>query len=449
MQITQKTSLQGTRLLGKCAGCSLPLPLRLPDGDERASEWVCVGCGTSYKAILLEDWPPEFRRYVRRAASGSEQKETPVSREAPADFAVEHGEPQQEPVATGLPSRRGTRCEIETALSRRFDAEIALGMNLEVRPQGAPFVKRIRWHGVQPYEERAILRFRELIHHASEQLGDLFTALKVGNSAELRVTESISQDGLSRVAEDRDLFVNLGITLPSDDYPSQHALRVSMLAMSVGATLGWDERTLLDLGIGCLIHDLGMLSLDRATYRDKRVLSAADFAEIAKHPLLTFELLHQHLDRIPTAARMVAYQIHERCNGTGYPRGYPGNRIHNLAGIAAVADVFVALVSERPYRPGIIPYQAVRRILHDTRDGLFDAGVVRGLLETVSLFPISSYVKLNDGRVGKVIRSTAEHYDRPIIELSGRGDPLQKADVIDLSGQPEVHIASVLAQPGS
>ena len=444
MEITREASSQGLRLLGKCAGCSLPLPLRLPESHEQAPQWECAGCGKIYRAILLEDWPADFQQNVRRPSSRVEPEAAPAPREATADSAVEAVRPR--PDTAALPVRRVARCKLETALSRQFDTEIALGVNLKVRPQGTPFAERIRWHGVQPYEQATIQRFRRIIHHSSERLGDLFSALKVGKSVELRVTESISQDGLARVAEDRDLFVNLGITLPSGHYLSRHALRMSMLAISIGATLGWDERTLLDLGVGCLIHDLGMLELDGATYRGKRSLSASDFAEIAKHPLLTFELLHEHLDRISTNSRMVAYQLHERCNGTGYPRGYPKSRIHSLARIAAVADTFVSLISPHPYGPGMIPYGAVKKILFDTKEGLFDPEAVRGLLNTISLFPIGSCVKLNDGRLGNVIRSTGEYYLRPIIEVSDHGHPLEKAELIDLSVQRELQVTGALAQ---
>ncbi len=88
VQITQEANSQGTRLLGKCAGCSLPLPLRLPDVHERSYRWECVGCGKVYEAILLEDWPAEFQRNIRRATSGSQQKEAPAARQAEVDSAA-------------------------------------------------------------------------------------------------------------------------------------------------------------------------------------------------------------------------------------------------------------------------------------------------------------------------------------------------------------------------
>ena len=208
-----------------------------------------------------------------------------------------------------------------------------------------------------------------------------------------------------QAAEDLDLFVCLGINPPSDDYPTRHSLHVAMLAMAIGAIAGWDEATLIELGIGCLIHDVGMERVRGVNPRDSRVFSRSEFEEIAKHPVYTLELIRQQPDRIPPASRIVAYQMHERCDGSGYPRGRTGCQIHELAKIAAVADVYVALVSPRPHRPGTIPYHAMERILHDVKAGLLDPNVVSALLRTVSLFPIGSFVGLSDGRIGKVIRT--------------------------------------------
>ena len=91
-------------------------------------------------------------------------------------------------------------------------------------------------------------------------------------------------------------------------------------------------------------------------------------------------------------------------------------QIHPLAKIAAVADVFVALVSPRPYRPALLHYHAMEQILHGARQGLYDTAVVRALLHTVSLFPIGSLVEINDGRIGKVLRSNRDAYTSPVIE---------------------------------
>jgi len=425
-------------LLGNCLRCSTSLPLRLAEIGETSREWACAGCGATYHGVLLDDWPAEFQANVRPVPSGSEQGESLTPWLEPA---------RRDPISIALPDRVGIRCELETSLSRQYDAEVGRGTNLRLPPQGEPFAARVRDLGGRLYDKDVMNRLAQVVNRSSAQLAEVFGALQTGGQAGMHVVESISQDGLFRAAEDIDLFVYLGITPSSDRYPSRHSLRVAMLATAMGAHMGWDERSLVELSIGCLLHDVGMLGLDPGAYETKRILSLADFTQIAKHPVLAIESLRQYTDQLPLASRMVAYQIHERSNGSGYPRGAKADQIHDLAKLAAVADVYVAMVSPRPHRPGIVPYHALKKILHDTKAGLFDSDVVRALLKSVSLFPIGSYVALSDGRVGKVIRARGTEYDRPIVEAWTREEPTASRSIVDLSQQGAVRITSTLDRP--
>jgi HD-GYP domain-containing protein (c-di-GMP phosphodiesterase class II) len=432
------TMTAGSTLLGTCFACSTPLPLRLPEVGEESRAWECCGCGAVYHGVLLEEWPIEFRAGVRPVSSSSGDGLTPEL----ADWC---GPPQRDPISIALPGRPPIQCDLATPLSREYDAQIECGTSLRLAPQGERFAERVRRQGDRPYDKEVMNRLARLLNRSFEQLRDVFTSLKTGSLTGMHVVESISRDGLLRATEDLDLFVYLGITPSSTGYPSRHSLRVAMLAMAMGMADGWDEKTLLELGTGCLVHDVGMLRLDPAIYESKRILSPSDFAQITAHPVLAVDLLGQH--RLTLASRMVVYQLHERCDGSGYPRGYTANRIHQLAKFAAVADVYVALVCPRPHRPGMVPHHALKKILSDTKAGLYEADAVRALLRTVSLFPIGSHVALSDGRVGKVLRCNTMDYDRPIIEAWSRGDPAATRTILDLSDQQDVQITSTLAHP--
>jgi hypothetical protein len=137
--------------------------------------------------------------------------------------------------------------------------------------------------------------------------------------------------------------------------------------------------------------------------------------------------------------------MHERCNGSGYPRGRTAKQIHELAKVAAVADVFLALCSTRPHRPALMPYYALERMLHGVKDGLFDAVVVRALLKTVSLFPVGSFVRISDGRIGKVLRSNGEDYARPVVAAWKPGADPNESIVVDLSQEPDLRVIAALA----
>jgi HD-GYP domain-containing protein (c-di-GMP phosphodiesterase class II) len=174
-----------------------------------------------------------------------------------------------------------------------------------------------------------------------------------------------------------------------------------------------------------------------------RQLNQIEFLEITKHPSITFDLL-QRMPDVPTGARMVAYQLHERFDGSGYPRGRHGAQIHPLARIAMVADTFVAMVSPRPHRPPILPYKVMEFILHCTKLGKFDPDVVRGLLQTVGLFPIGSYVALSDNRVGRVVRAHREFFNRPVVEIQLPEGTPGEPEVVNIATAPGLDIVRAL-----
>ena len=239
--------------------------------------------------------------------------------------------------------------------------------------------------------------------------------------------------------------MNLGINPPDKEYAGKHNYHVAMLAASVAVNMGWDEQTIVEVGMGCLLHDIGMNKVPKELIDANRILTPGEFVDIARHPIYTFDMLEDHFKDIPTVSRMVAYQIHERCDGSGYPRNRKGSGIHEAARLAAVADVYVALVSPRPHRPAMLPHFAVKHMLYGVRDGKFDSEAVRALLRTISAFPIGSHLELKDGRVGRVIRACADQYARPIIEAWEPGQLGDAPQIVDLSDESGLEVIRPLS----
>jgi HD-GYP domain-containing protein (c-di-GMP phosphodiesterase class II) len=223
---------------------------------------------------------------------------------------------------------------------------------------------------------------------------------------------------------------------------------VATLAIAMATKMGYGENALKDLALGCLIHDIGMLRIPKRIYQAKRRLSPREIAEITNHPVRTAETLGTHLLSLSLSTIAVAYQIHERSNGTGYPRGRTASQIHQLAKIAGVADTFAGLAACRPHRDGLQPYFIMKKLLQGVAEGLFEADVLRGLLRTISLFPVGSFVRLSDGRQARVIRANDDSYDRPVVELATSGPPQGNANVVDLLQESKLKIVQTIPDLG-
>ncbi len=414
-----------------CGICSARLPLRAPNEGEVGTDWECAGCGTVYFAILKDGAPSDQLRNVK--AIGTAITEDPVH-EALRPSGTSR---------SASPGVLGVQSRMENALSRRIDLGIADGSALFLPAQMVPFSASLSESGNGEFSAELMKRHFLEYRTNSTRVSGLFSALEDGRHIRMRDTEGLTKELLDLMREDTDLQIALSLNAIQGEYPSNQGLRVAVLSASIASTLGFDEETLLKLSLGCIVHDVGMLSVRKTGFDTDRMFSAADFSEVASHPLHTFELLRREADMIPPESLMVAYQMHERCDGQGYPRGRGANQIHALAKIAAVADAFVAMVSPRPHRDAMMPYFAIEKLVQDARAGLYDSNAVRGLLRCVSLFPIGSAVSIGDEMVGRVLRTNREQYDRPIVEIRLRGKPKADPVVIDLANYDDLPIRPV------
>ncbi len=429
-----------------CNGCGELLPLLPATATQWTSPWACNACGAITHGVLSYRVAPGLRDRVRLA----EDQESPAGQNSspPPQPTSNISSPSVNTSPTALERPGGFRagalkCDIETQATRRLETELAQA-NLAVNCTGRPFAEKVMRHGSARYDPARKRRFQDSYNDAAGRVGRLYNELQAGASVELHTAEQVSRESLAQAQEDLDMFVTLSLSPTTQEYPFRHALKVTMLAMAIGTTLEWDEPTILELGVGCLIHDVGMLKLDAALYESPRVCDLAELAAIARHPIHTINLIAQQQKALPLAARSVAFQMHERCDGTGYPRGISGAQIHELARVAAVADVFVALTSPRPHRPAILPHAAIRSLLYAVRDGQFHGPAVRGLLHTVSLFPTGSPVLLSDGRTGVVARANGPKYTAPVVELGSQHGGQHETDMLDLSTRSDLKIASAL-----
>jgi HD-GYP domain-containing protein (c-di-GMP phosphodiesterase class II) len=324
-----------------------------------------------------------------------------------------------------------------------FSASDATQDGPGIRPES--LIYRVKPHGVNGYEPAQVRRFVESFEASLDRVGTFFDDLAATVGPADGVFKDVPARKIVEMVEDLDLFASLGVEPREDRYPSRHSLQTMMLALATGTTMGLTEPELMELGVGCLAHDAGMLLVDPDLWSEPRKLTDVERLEITKHPTAIYERIARHSE-FTTGSRMVVYQMHERLNGRGYPRGRSGRQIHVLARIAAVADVFVALVSPRPHRRALLPYLAMETLIRQTRRGLFDPAAVRGLLRTIAMFPIGSHVLLSDGRVARVLRAQGDHYTRPIVNAWRVESPDEPPATIDLSGTPELQISRPLTR---
>jgi len=224
-----------------------------------------------------------------------------------------------------------------------------------------------------------------------------------------------------------------------------HSVNVSIYAIKIGQGLSYNRNQLIDLGVSALMHDVGMVTLPPDLF-SKGQFTQHDIDMLHQHPAKGRAIL-QKLGADYQWLAEVAYQEHERENGSGYPQGLTGNQVHEYAKIIGVADIYAGLTRSRPDRRGMLPFEAVKEILQ-TRKQEFDPRVVRILLKTLSAFPVGSMVKLNSGIIGRVIDTDIDSPLRPAIQIlyDIEGRPVQDKREIRLREHPILHITDTVSR---
>ena len=224
----------------------------------------------------------------------------------------------------------------------------------------------------------------------------------------------------------------------SDDYLFDHCVNVTMLSIAVAYQLGFSHGQIMEIGLGALLQDIGMLRVPLSIRLSTGPLAPAARFEIDRHPLHTVEML-EALRGIPRTVKLIAYQVHERLDGSGYPRGRVAAQIHQYAKIVAAVDTYAAMARARPHRPAALPYEAAKAILVGASENKFDREAVRAFLDTVSLFPIGSLLELGGGRRAMVLRANPGLHTRPVIEIvDATGSPT--GQIIDLSKDSTLNV---------
>lgn len=257
---------------------------------------------------------------------------------------------------------------------------------------------------------------------ALENIKMILSKLAHGDRVDAGSVRAQVEQFITYFLNDRNILLAIAAQKEDKDDPLfNHVLNVCLLAMNIAAAASFSEEQVILIGMGALLHDVGMLLVPpRIRFKQGR-LSEEEWYEVRKHPLLGIHVLDR-LMRLPDAVKFITYQTHERENGRGYPKQRSSRLIHNFAKIAQVADVFEAVSSPRSYRQAVAPYKGMEMLILMGKQGLLSETYVKTMLSSVSLFPVGSLVELSDGKIAQVIAANESRFSRPIVSIVAERD---------------------------
>lgn len=205
---------------------------------------------------------------------------------------------------------------------------------------------------------------------------------------------------LNRVGENRSAVLGLATIKSYDEYTSFHSVNVLVLSLALGSMLPLDRNSLMILGTGALLHDLGKITIPQGLLNKSGPLTTAEWETMRSHPVRGADILMGQPGVHPLSV-MVAYEHHMRYDLGGYPEARDKESLGLFSRIVEVCDAYDAMTSTRPYQQARTPDQAMR-VLVKGMGTAFDSLLVKVFIDMMGLFPVGSTVRLATGEVGVV-----------------------------------------------
>ena len=162
-----------------------------------------------------------------------------------------------------------------------------------------------------------------------------------------------------------------------DPYTEGHSQRVCEYSVEIARQIGLPPERIHYIRIGSLFHDVGKIGVPDIVLGKAGQLTAYEYSQIKQHPTIGARIMSQV--RMMTPEIPALAQHHERLDGSGYPNGLRDNQISLAGQIVAVADVFDAMTSDRPYRRGM-PVEEVFNYMQERTGTYFDKACVEALI---------------------------------------------------------------------
>ena len=318
------------------------------------------------------------------------------------------------------------------------NARVLLGKGTVNLPQYADRLRGIgvRWLYVEDVASAGIeikpaLR-QELADQAEASLQAIFASLQLDRQPQYLSMVRLTQELIQDVLANRELLVNVyELRCRGGDFLG-HSVNVAFMALLIGQSLQYDDSKLKNLGMGALLHDIGVVSLPVSLLNRRRNFTIEEKLLYEQHPVLGYHAVRDSWEISPQA-RGIILSHHERSDGSGYPRRLLRGDIHEFSRIVGLADCFEELAGGHPMSQEMHIQEAVE-LLSVQAENWFETALVKSFTNRIPLCPTGATVRLNDGRCAIVVAQNQGFPTRPVVRViqDAAGNPAMPAPDIDL-----------------
>lgn len=322
-----------------------------------------------------------------------------------------------------------------------------------ILPEGAvirkDYIEKISELGIlevyvkdDPTSKQIVILEAELENSIKEKVKDILERHTYHNNQELEELSKTADNIISTILEEEQVVERIYDIKERSYDIYEHSISICSLAILTAIRIGMDKQKIHDIGVGCLLHDIGMryTTIDFSR-KDAQSLSKRELAEFKKHPVYGYTSLKDE-NWISELSKFIILYHHERIDGSGFPLKVKDIPLE--CRIVNVCDAFDEMICGIACKKMKV-YEAIE-YLKNYKKIKFDEKIVNSFLEFTAVYPAGSYVLTNEGETAVVLSQNKDFQDRPVIRIlkDKNGRNIQEEKVIDLVKIHHIFIDKVL-----
>lgn len=279
------------------------------------------------------------------------------------------------------------------------------------------------------------LKLREAMETVLE---DVFHAVSSGRNVDVAATREVSEKMVESVFRNESALPCVAKTRQAERHLITRALNVSTLMIAFAKFMGMQPEDIVNIAIGSLLHDVGMLKVDQDILKKAEKLTVREHEDVKMHVLYSYEIIFASAGEIQPALQM-ALLHHERFDGAGYSHGVKGEAIPKTVRMLSIVDVFDAMTTTRAFGGTMNLSAANRKLVELAVAGQVDNTLVQWFIRCIGIYPVGTIVRLSTGKIGVVIQQNPQSLLKPVVNVvyDGNKDHFVRPRRMDLSEIPD------------
>lgn len=253
-----------------------------------------------------------------------------------------------------------------------------------------------------------------LCSESKKAIIEMFRQARMENAVKIDEAHGIVSQITESVVRNPHALISLARLKSANEYTYMHSIAVCGLMIGLARQLGLSGEMVNEAGMAGLLHDLGKMAVPLDILDKPGRLTDDEFRVIYQHPEWGARIL-EGCQNVSSSVIDVCLHHHEKVDGTGYPDRLAGEQISLLGRMAAVCDVYDALTSDRPYKKGWGPAEAIKKMAE--WEGHFDKAVFQSFVKFIGIYPVGSLVRLESSKLAVVIAQSPASLLKPVVKV--------------------------------